>query len=47
MNRPLPKLTVETTPASVIVSNSDDKVLIDLAQSLQPSKSGPCVLPWF
>jgi hypothetical protein len=45
MNRPLPELTMETTPASAIVSNSRDKVLLDLAQNLQPNESGSCVLP--
>jgi hypothetical protein len=48
MGRSLPEpKAVETIPASIIVSNSGDKVLLDLARNLQPSESGPCVLPLF
>src|ERR1700734_2413369 len=36
--------TAETTPASVI-SNSRDKVLLDLARTVHPTEDGPCVLP--
>jgi stage V sporulation protein SpoVS len=38
--------TIGRMPALAIVSNSSDKVLSDLARSLQPSESGPCLLPW-
>jgi hypothetical protein len=33
--------TAEATPASLIVSNSGDKVLPDLARILQPNEDGP------
>src|SRR5258708_12633669 len=39
--------TAKTTPASVIVSNSSDKVLPDLARMLHPPLTRPLVLPYF
>jgi hypothetical protein len=37
--------TARATPASIIVSNSSDKVLPDLARTLQPTNNGPWMLP--
>jgi hypothetical protein len=41
-----PPIPAMETRATLIASNSNGKVLPDLARNLQPDESRPCVLPW-